>query len=71
MKFEMNIEKNIVGYQSGKRTIYLEITDHDLMNISLDDHDQKLIHECEKSEKVSDKLLALELMVRNIEGVPA
>lgn len=45
----------------------LTVPDGDLAKMKLHDFDRLLLVECEKSKKVSDKLLALETIVRRIE----
>jgi len=53
---------------SAKRKIYkLEIDNFELYKVSFYSHDRLLFDECEKSDKISDKLLALEKVVRRIE----
>lgn len=39
----------------------------DMVECPLDNFDRALLHECNKSKKVSDKLLALETIVRRLE----
>lgn len=45
----------------------LMITASERVAARLDDWDRRLIAECEKSSSISDKLLALETIVRRIE----
>lgn len=45
----------------------LEIENADIIAIPLDSMDHTLIDECEKSHKIADKLLGLEMVVRKIE----
>jgi len=59
--------KQIDNLERGSRIYNLEITDDDLRLVNLLKVDELLIEECEKSEKISDKLLALETIARRIE----
>jgi hypothetical protein len=45
----------------------LTIPHHFLVAVKLDAFDYKLLHECEGSGKISDTLLALEMLTRKIE----
>lgn len=47
----------------------VEITSQDLEEARLTAFDRRLIHECEGSSRVSDKLLALETLARRIEDL--
>ena len=62
MKFEMqeNIERSARSY-------LLRISDAEFSSMLLSKFDRLLIDECDGSEKISDKLLALETIVRRIE----
>ncbi len=48
-------------------TYILRITDLVLEDVKLYFQDHQLIRECEKSKKISDKLLMLEMIVRRVE----
>ena len=51
------------------QTIYrLSITHTEFAQVSFNDFDRLLIDECETSDRVSDKLLALEMIARRIES---
>ena len=45
----------------------LEINQVDLVRAKLHDFDRRLLADCDTSDKVSDKLLALETIARRIE----
>lgn len=62
MKFELN--KDCLTY---KLTMCLELGPDDMSRARLNHWDNVLITSCEKSDKVSDKLLALETLVRRVE----
>ncbi len=52
-----------------RQTIYkLTISDAEFIRAFFDGFDRMLIDECEISDKVSDKLLALETITRRIES---
>ena len=52
-----------------RQTIYnLSVSDAEFIRAYLDNFDRLLIDECEKSDKISDKLLALETITRRIES---
>lgn len=54
----------------GKLTTWtLIISDSEMKGLKLIEHDRWLIEECEKSPELSDKLLALGEIVRNLERV--
>lgn len=61
MKFYM--EKSLDRILS----VRLAIEENEIARAQFNRFDELLISECEKSEKVSDKLLALETIVRKIE----
>jgi hypothetical protein len=48
-------------------TVTIEINDLEMVLLKLDRFDRLLLDECNKSNKISDKLLALECMARRIE----
>jgi hypothetical protein len=59
------IERIDAGNPFARRREYnLTISDDFLMRVPLDRFDMMLIKECEESEKIEDKLLALETIVR-------
>lgn len=62
MKFQM--QRDICA---DKIKVMLEIDGYEYMAAGLDHFDRLLIRECEGSDKTSDKLLALETIVRRIE----
>ena len=62
MKFEANTDT-----ETGDRTFTLRISSIDLRDVNLTNFDALLLSECEKSPKISDKVLALETLVRRIE----
>lgn len=49
------------------RKIFLELDLFDISMARLDKWDRHLLAECEKSNSIADKLLALECVVRRIE----
>lgn len=51
----------------GGITATFEYNGDDLRKINLSSLDHKLLEECEKSDKASDKLLALEMLFRRME----
>ena len=52
-----------------KQTVYaLNISEAEFVRAYYDSFDRLLIDECEISDKVSDKLLALEVVARRIES---
>lgn len=53
---------------TGTLHIVLDIPEHDLLSLKFDKFTRKLISECENSEKMSDKLLMLEHIVRIMEN---
>ncbi len=54
----------------GKQTTWvLTISDSEMRELKLSELDRRLIEECEKSSELSDKLLALGEIVRNLERV--
>ncbi len=54
----------------GKLTTWtLIISDSEMKGLKLSKWDRRLIEECEKSSELSDKLLALGEIVRNLERV--
>jgi len=61
---------NVVYYQDkieGLSRYNLTITDYNLTKVIFTDFDRVLLGECEKSNKISDKVLALEMITRRIE----
>jgi hypothetical protein len=50
-----------------KQTITIEVFDLDMIGLKLKEDDRLLLEECSNSDKISDKLLALELIARKIE----
>lgn len=51
----------------GVRRVVLECTEHEITDLALNYYDMRLLRECEASEKVSDKLLALQLIAKRME----
>lgn len=59
---------NLKSWKHNQKTHYLiTIEDSELAQIPLDEFDRELLRECEISDHVSDKLLALEALSRKIE----
>lgn len=56
-----------VNYDAHERVYVLKIADLEMHTMDLDEMDKRLIKECESSKLISDKLLALECIARNIE----
>ena len=55
--------------KENQQTIYkLNISDAEFVRAHFDNFDRLLIDECEISDRVSDKLLALETITRRIES---
>lgn len=52
---------------NGDQKFTVTITADDLIQVPLSDIDRMVLHECSESEKMSDTLLALELIARNLE----
>lgn len=53
-----------------KKQYLLIIPRVDILSLQFDNFEKNLISECEKSDKVSDKLLMLEMIARKIEIIP-
>lgn len=51
------------------KQLYVEWNDSDLFHIKLDAFDHAILRECDESPNLSDKLLALQMLVRKIENV--
>lgn len=51
----------------GVKTFVLQWTDEDLLHVNFDSVDEKALSECAASDKISDKLLGLELLARRVE----
>ncbi len=61
----MKYTERYLGHDKPK--IIIEFDSLDFLGIKLDDFDRALLDECNKSDKISDKLLALETLARRIE----
>lgn len=59
-QMEENLERDA-------RTYTLKVRGDELVTATLFPFDRRLIAECEASDKISDKLLALETIVRRVE----
>ena len=57
----------IDDFESGDRVFTLRIRSRELVAIELQPFDRLLLADCDRSDKVSDKLLALETVARRIE----
>ena len=60
----------LVSYKDDAKGIihyHLKIADTDTVKMKLHPFDAALLSECERSDKVSDKILALETITRRIE----
>ena len=52
-----------------QQTVYkLSMTDSEVTQVFLGNFDKLLIDECETSDKIADKVLALEMITRKIES---
>ncbi|HUU88395.1 MAG TPA: hypothetical protein VMX17_11680 [Candidatus Glassbacteria bacterium] len=50
-----------------KRRYLITIDDIDMMDVNFTDFDRSILKDCEKSNSIADKILALELIARRIE----
>ena len=55
---------------NGDQKFTVTITADDLIRVPLSDSDRMVLHECSESWKMSDALLALELIASNLEQSP-
>lgn len=61
------MEWELVCDPLGGRRLHVKWNEMDLIHLRLDPFDFALLHECDSSSKLSDKLLALELLARKYE----
>ncbi len=61
------IYKEEVRPLTNDRVFIIVLSERDFITSELDDLDTLLLEECGKSNKISDKLLALQLVVSSIE----
>lgn len=53
--------------KTGDKEYILRISGYDIVTARFDEWDRRLLEECDKSDNIADKLLALECMARRIE----
>jgi hypothetical protein len=63
----MKLQK-LTSIYDGRHEWRLIISQSELETVKLQTGDRMLFQECESSDRISDKLLALETLVRRIEG---
>ena len=61
--------KLYIDNATGDLLFRIKLTQLDLKTAKLDSWDRFLLDECDESEKISDKLLALEMLARKIEAL--
>ena len=66
MKMKLDITKDI---EDQKTTYVLTIEKQDMITAKFTKRDRQLFEICDKSDKISDKLLALEMIAMKIEEV--